>query len=111
MRIFVGRNKFKFNEERIWKVANGYSQVCSYSRSLIVNLWRYLDTMDSDCLRHRCSIINTLDRPLVGQGEKTREIIMGAIAMFILLILISLVGLVYFTIQDRKEKEHKLSAR
>lgn len=36
---------------------------------------------------------------------------MGAIAMFILLILISLVGLVYFTIQDRKEKEHKLSAR
>lgn len=35
---------------------------------------------------------------------------MGAIAMFILLILISIVGLVYFTIQDRKEEKRKLSA-
>ena len=28
---------------------------------------------------------------------------MGAIAMFILVIVISIVGVVYFTIQDRKE--------
>ena len=34
---------------------------------------------------------------------------MGAIAMFILLILISIVGLVYFTIQDRKEEKRKMA--
>ena len=48
-----------------------------------------------------------IHRRCITAARKKRNRIMGAIAMFILVSLISIVSVIYFTIQDRKEERQK----